>query len=71
MNTNIFNSSINLDCFCADIAEAWIKYQCSKNWEVSSEEFMDWVVNELEASLEYNFDTVYEEEFGHREEEDD
>ena len=31
---------------------------------------MEWV-DELVCSLEYNFDDVYEEEFGHREDEED
>ena len=25
--TNIFNNWLELDCFCLDIAEAWIKYR--------------------------------------------
>lgn len=53
-----------------DIAEAWIKHRKSKNHSVTSEDFMEWV-DELVCSLEYNFDDVYEEEFGHREDEED
>jgi hypothetical protein len=60
---NIFNNWLELDCFCMDIAEAWIKYRQSKNREVSSEEFMEWVMNDLYPALESNFDDVYEEEF--------
>ena len=54
-----------------DIAEAWIKYRQSKNKEVSSEEFMEWVMNDLYPALECNFDDVYEEEFGLAEGEED
>jgi hypothetical protein len=54
-----------------DIAEWWIKYRKSKNKEVSLDEFMEWVMNDFCIALESNFDDVYEEEFGHREGEDD
>ena len=66
----IFTNYIAMDCFCMDIAEAWIKHRKSKNHSVTSEDFMEWV-DELVCSLEYNFDDVYEEEFGHREDEED
>lgn len=69
--TNIFNSYIEMDCFCMDIAEAWIRHRKSKNKEVSSEEFMEWVMNDFCIALESNFDDMYEEEFGYREGEDD
>lgn len=65
--TNIFNNWLELDCFCMDIAEAWIKYRQSKNQEVSSDEFMEWVMNDLSIALENNFDDVYEEEFENEE----
>jgi hypothetical protein len=65
----IFNNWLELDCFCMDIAEAWIKYRKSKNQEVSLDEFVDWVMNDLYPALECNFDDVYEEEFGYREDE--
>ena len=65
---NIFNNWLELDCFCMDIAEAWIKYRKGKNKEVSSDEFMEWVMNELCIALESNFDDVYEEEFEDEEE---
>ena len=67
---DIFTNYIAMDCFCMDIAEAWIKYRKNENSPVTSEEFMEWV-DELVCSLEYNFDDVYEEEFGHREDEED
>lgn len=60
---NIFNNWLELDCFCIDIAEAWIRYRQSKNKEVSLDEFMEWVMNDLCIALESNFDDVYEEEF--------
>jgi len=66
--TNIFNNWLELDCFCLDIAEAWIKYRQNKNKEVSSDEFMEWVMNELYPALECNFDDVYKDEFGDEEE---
>ena len=66
--SNIFNNWLELDCFCIDIAEAWIKYRQSNNKEVSSEEFMEWVMNDLYPALECNFDDVYEEEFENKEE---
>lgn len=69
--TNIFDSCIEMDCFCMDIAEAWIKYRKSKNKEVSLDEFMEWVWDDFCVALENNFDDVYEEEFGHREGEDE
>lgn len=68
---NIFNNWIELDCFCMDIAEGWIKYQQSRNKEVSLDEFVEWIMNNLYPALEVSFDDVYEEEFGHREGEDD
>ena len=68
---NIFNSYLERDIFCMDIAEAWIKYRQSKNQEVSLDEFVDWVMNDLYPALECNFEDVYEEEFGHREGEED
>lgn len=69
--TNIFNNYIEMDLFCIEIAEAWIKYRKSKNKEVSFDEFMEWVMNEFCIALESNFDDVYEEKFGHREDEDE
>ena len=42
-----------------------------KNKKISSEEFMEWVMNDLSIALESNFDDVYEEEFGDREEENE
>lgn len=65
--SNIFNNWLELDCFCLDIAEAWIKYRQSKNKEVSSDRFMEWVMNDLYPALESNFDAVYEEEFENEE----
>lgn len=64
---NIFNNWIELDCFCMDIIEGWIKYRRSKNKEVSLDEFMEWVMNDLSIALESNFDDVYEEEFENEE----
>ena len=69
--TSIFNGWLELDCFCLDIAEGWIKYRQSKDKEVSLDAFMEWVMNDLYPSLECSFDDVYEEEFGHREYEDE
>ena len=66
---NIFTSQIAFDIFCMDIAEAWMKFQQSKNRPVTSEDFMDWV-DEFHCALELNFGDVYEEEFGHREDEE-
>ena len=68
---NIFNSWLELDCFCMNIAEGWINYHKNKNKEVSLDEFMEWVMNDFCIALESNFDDVYEEEFGHREDEED
>lgn len=68
---NIFTNSIALDVFCMDIAEAWIKFQQSRNRPVTSEDFMDWVLDEFQCALEFNFEDVYEEEFGYREDEDE
>jgi hypothetical protein len=67
---NIFTNWLEMDCFCMDIAEAWIKYRKSKNLVTSSEEFMSWV-DEFAGALESNFGDVYEEEFGHRENEEE
>lgn len=67
---DIFINSIALDVFCMDIAEAWIKFQQSRNHPVTLEDFMDWVVDEFQCALEFNFEDVYEEEFGHREDEE-
>lgn len=60
---SIFNNWLELDCFCMDIAEGWIKYRQRQNKEVSSDEFMEWVMNDLYPALECAFDDVYEEEF--------
>lgn len=68
---DIFTNSIALDIFCMDIAEAWIKFQQSRNRPVTSEDFMDWVLDEFQCALELNFEDVYEEEFAHREDEDE
>lgn len=67
---DIFTNSLAFDVFCMDIAEAWIKYRKSKNRPVTSDDFMEWV-DVLVSNLEWNFDDVYEEEFGHREDEED
>lgn len=60
-DTNIFNSSIELDCFCMDIAEAWIKYRKRENKKVSLDNFLDWAGDFMHC-LELNFEDVYEEE---------
>ena len=67
---NIFNNPIVMDVFCMDIIEDWMKYQKACNMPVSSEEFMYWI-DDFVSALEYNFDDVYEEEFGHREDEEE
>lgn len=67
---NIFNHALSLDVFCMDIIEGWIKYQKAQNQPVTSYDFMEWV-DELVNALESNFDDVYEEEFGHREDEEE
>lgn len=69
-NRNIFNNSLEMDCFCLDIAEAWVKYRKDNDLNISYYEFEDWIVNELNPALAYNFDDVYEAEFGHSEYED-
>lgn len=65
---DIFTNLLAFDCFCMDIAEEWIHYRKSKNLAVTSDDFMEWV-DELTLGLELNFDDVYEEEFGHIEDE--
>lgn len=69
--TNIFNSWLELDCFCMDIAEAWIKYRRANELTVTYDEFIDWVTEQLTPAFECNFADVYEDEFGHKENEDD
>lgn len=66
-DNNIFNSYIECDIFCMDIAEAWIKYRQKENKPVSLDDFMDWV-EEFTHSLESNFNDVYEAEFDTTEE---
>ena len=61
--TNIFNNWLELDCFCYDIVEGWIKYRQSKNQEVSLDEFM----NDLYPALECGFDDIYNDEFENEE----
>ena len=68
---NIFNNWLEMDCFCMDIAEGWIKHRKSKNKEVSLDEFVMWIMNDFYPALESNFDDIYEEEFGYKEGEDD
>ena len=69
--SNIFNNWLELDCFCMDIAAAWIKYRQSKNKKVSSDEFVEWIMNDLYPALECNFNDIYEEEFEQTEDEGD
>jgi hypothetical protein len=64
---NIFNNWLELDCFCLNITEAWVKHRQKINKAVSSDEFMEWVMNDLYPALESNFDDVYEEEFENEE----
>lgn len=59
-DTNIFNSRIELDCFCLDITEAWIKYRLKENKTVSLDDFFDWT-EDLVCGLECNFKDAYEE----------
>ena len=66
---NIFNSNLEMDCFCLDFAEAWIKNRQTTNSSVTIDDFMEWVEEVLMPSLEINFADVYESEFGYREEE--
>ena len=68
-NSNIFNNWLELDCFAMDIAEGWIKYQKSRDKEVSLDNFITWVENDLYPALECGFSDVYEEEFGSEEDE--
>lgn len=65
----IFNNWLEMDCFCMNLAEAWIKYRQSRDLEVSCEEFMEWVMSDFTNTLELKFCDVYEKEFGHREDE--
>ena len=67
---DIFTNYLAMDCFCMDIAEAWIRFQKNRGRPVTSEDFMNWV-DEFQCALVYNFDDVYEEEFGHREDENE
>ena len=60
---NIFNSNLERDIFCMDIAEAWIKYRQKENKPVSFDDFWEWV-EEFTQCFENNFYDVYEEEFG-------
>jgi hypothetical protein len=54
-----------------DIAEAWIKYRRANELTVTYDEFIDWVTEQLTPAFECNFADVYEDEFGHKENEDD
>lgn len=69
--SNIFNSWLELDCFCYDIVEGWIRYRKSKDKEVSLDAFVEWVMDELYPSLECGFNDVYEEEFESEEDDDE
>ena len=66
---NIFSNKLELDCFCLDFAEAWIKHRQKINKPTTLDDFMEWVTEEFEPTLEINFADVYESEFGYREEE--
>lgn len=61
--SNIFNNWLELDCFCYDIAEGWIKHRQSKDKEVSLDAFIEWVMDTLCPALECGFEDVYEDEF--------
>lgn len=65
---NIFKSYLELDCFCLDLAEAWIKYRQSINKPCTLDDYMEWVSDYFAPALEVNFADVYESEFGYREE---
>lgn len=65
---NIFNSTLEMDCFCLDFAEAWIKYRHEINETTTMDDFMEWAEEVFMPALEINFADVYESEFGYREE---
>lgn len=66
---NIFNNELEMNCFCLDIVEEWIKYRQEINKPITSDDFMEWLTEHFEPALECNFADVYEAEFGYREEE--
>lgn len=67
---NIYNHALSLDVFCFDIIEGWMNWQKAIGRPIASYEFAEWV-DEFTHALEYNFGDVYEEKFGHREDEDE
>lgn len=67
---NIYNHQLALDVFCMDIIEGWMNWQKTIGRPITSDEFMYWV-DEFTCALEYNFGDVYEEEFGHKEDEEE
>ena len=67
---DIFTNPLAMDCFCMDIIEAWIKFRQSKGYSVTFEDFMGWL-DEFACTFEFNFDDVYEEVFGYREDEEE
>lgn len=67
---NIYNHPLALDVFCMDIIEGWMNWQKAIGRPITRDDFIYWV-DEFACALEYNFDDVYEVEFGHREDEEE
>lgn len=61
-DSNIFNSWLELDCFCYDIIEAWIKYRKSKNKTYTEDDWTDWVQDELEPAMYSAYKDCVEDE---------
>ncbi|MGN5457059.1 MAG: hypothetical protein ACI4XN_13770 [Candidatus Kurthia intestinigallinarum] len=61
-DSNIFNSWVEMDCFCYDIVEAWIEYRKSKSMTCTEEDWFDWFHEYLAPALEWAYQDCVENE---------
>ena len=58
---DIFNSWIAMDCFCYDMAEAWIKDRKNKGKPYDVDNYLDWL-EEFMGNMEMAFNECLEDE---------
>lgn len=59
---DIFNNWIEMNLFCYDIVDAWVKYRRSKNKTYTRDDWIEWIQDELESALDYAYDEWIEDE---------
>lgn len=60
--SDIFNNWIEMNLFCYDIVDAWVKYRRSKNKTYTRDDWIEWIQEELEPALDYAYDEWIEDE---------